>query len=105
MTRPDAARCRKAYLKFRNAALIRRSSLLIWLGKYMMWLNPSAGRNGRPPLFSNAATQLCLIIKLLLLLRQTTGWWRVSCRWPSWTGPVRDFFTLGSVPIDFSGRV
>ena len=41
----------------------------------MTWLAPHEGRPGRPPVFSNAAIQFCLSIKVLfkLPLRQTTG--------------------------------
>ena len=41
----------------------------------MMWLAPKAGRPGRPPVFSPAAIQFCLMVKVLfgLPLRQTTG--------------------------------
>lgn len=36
------------------------------------------GTRGRPPVFSDAAIQFCLLIKVLfkLPLRQTTGMWR-----------------------------
>ena len=49
--------------------------MLIWFDKDMRWLAPHDGRAGRPPLFSEAAIQLCLSIKVLfrLPLRQTTG--------------------------------
>ena len=41
----------------------------------MVWLAPKAGHIGRPPVFSDAAIQLCLMVKVLfgLPLRQTTG--------------------------------
>ena len=52
-----------------------RGSLLIWLDKEMTWLAPHEGHPGRPPVFSNAAIQFCLSIKVLfkLPLRQTAG--------------------------------
>jgi hypothetical protein len=58
-----------------NASLRKRGSLLIWLDNDMTWLAPHKGRPGRPLVFSNAAIQLCLLIKVLfkLPLRQTTG--------------------------------
>ena len=58
-----------------NAALRKRGSSLIWLDKEMAWHAPHEGRSGRPPVFSNAAIQFCLSIKVLfkLPLRQTAG--------------------------------
>ena len=48
---------------------------MIWLDKDMTWLAPHDGRPGRPAVFSDAAIQFCLTIKVLfkLPLRQTTG--------------------------------
>ena len=45
---------------------------MIWLDKDMTWLAP---HDGRPAVFSDAAIQFCLTIKVLfrLPLRQTTG--------------------------------
>lgn len=50
-------------------------SLLIWLDKEMNWLAPRDGGPGRPAVFSDAAVQFCLTIKVLFKLpfRQTTG--------------------------------
>lgn len=75
MTRPDPARYRTTNWKSYNEALKRRGSLLIWLDKDMTWLAPKVGGNGRPPVFSDAAVQFCLMVKVLfgLPLRQTTG--------------------------------
>lgn len=52
-----------------------RRSLLIWVDKDMTWLAPHEGQPGRPPVFSNAAIQFGLSMKVLfkLRLRQTTG--------------------------------
>jgi hypothetical protein len=49
--------------------------LLIWLDKEMTWLARPEGSPGRPAVFSDAAIQFCLTIKVLfkLPLRQTTG--------------------------------
>ena len=48
---------------------------MIWLDKDMTWLSPHDGSPGRPAVFSDAAIQFCLTIKVLfkLPLRQTTG--------------------------------
>lgn len=46
-----------------------------WRDKDMTWLSPHDGSPGRPAVFSDAAIQFCLTIKVLfkLPLRQTTG--------------------------------
>jgi len=58
-----------------NAALRKRCFFLIWLNKGMTWFAPREGRPGHPPMFSDAAIQFYLSIKVLfqLLLRQTSG--------------------------------
>lgn len=75
MSKPEPARYRTTNWKSYNDALRRRGSLLIWLDKDMVWRAPKAGRNGRPAVFSDAAIQFCLMVKVLfgLPLRQTTG--------------------------------
>ncbi len=72
MSKPKPARCRTTNWKSYNDALRRRGLLLIWLDKDMVWL---ADRAGRPPVFSDAAIQFCLMVKVLfgLPLRQSTG--------------------------------
>jgi hypothetical protein len=58
-----------------NAAWKLRGSRLVWLDKGMAWLAQHAGKPGRLPVFSVAAIQFCLSIKVLfkLPLRQTAG--------------------------------
>ncbi len=48
-----------------SAALRKRGSLLIWLDKEMAWHAPHGWRPGRPHVFSDAAIQFCLSIKVL----------------------------------------
>ena len=96
MTKPPCARYRTTNWTSYNDALKRRGSLLIWLDKAMVWRAPKAGRNGRPPVFSDGAIQFCLMVKVLfgLPLRQTTG---MVASIPSMAGldwPVPDFSTL-----------
>lgn len=101
MTRPDPTRYRTTNWKSYNEALKRRGSLMIWLDKDMTWLAPKAGGNGRPPVFSDASVQFCLMVKVLfgLPLRQIepccaigssnhgeAGWWQAFYRWPVSTG-------------------
>ena len=96
MTRPDPTRYRTTNWKSYNAALKRRGSLLIWLDKDMTWLAPKTGRNGRPPVFSDAAIQFCLMVKVLfgLPLRQTTGMVESILSMAGLDWPVPDFSTL-----------
>lgn len=76
MTWPDPSRYRTTNWKSYNDALRRRGSLLIWLDRDMVWLAPKGGRNGRPPVFTNAAIQFCLMVKVLLGCRfgKRPGW-------------------------------
>ncbi len=58
-----------------NPALKTRGSLLIWLDKGMVWFGRKYRHPGRPAVFSDAAIQTCLMIKVFfgLPLRQPTG--------------------------------
>ncbi len=62
----------------------------------MTWLAPHEGRAGRPPVFSNAAIQFCLSIKVLfkLPLRQTAGMVASLLHLAGLDWPVPDFSTL-----------
>ena len=75
MSKPSPVRYRTTNWSSYTASLKMRGSLLIWLDKEMTWLAPHDGSPGRPSMFSNAAIQFCLTIKVLfkLPLRQTTG--------------------------------
>jgi hypothetical protein len=75
MSKPSPARYCTTNWSSYTASLKRRGSLLIWLDKEMTWLAPPDGSPGRPAVFSDAAIQFCLTIKVLfkLPLRQTTG--------------------------------
>jgi hypothetical protein len=96
MSKPEAARYRTTNWKSYNDALRRRGSLLIWLDKDMAWLADRAGRPGRPPVFSDAAIQFCLRVKVLfgLPLRQTTGMVSSILEMAGLDWPVRDYSTL-----------
>ena len=96
MTKPPCARYRTTNWKSYNDALKRRGSLLIWLDKAMEWRAPKAGRNGRPPVFSDGAIQFCLMVKVLfgLPLRQTTGMVASILSMAGLDWPVPDFSTL-----------
>ena len=68
MTKPTPARYRVTNGSDDNAALRRRGSLLVWVDRETKWHGSRAGRPGRPPVFSDAAIQFCLSIKVLLWL-------------------------------------
>ena len=96
MTKPSSARYRTTNWSSYNAALRKRGSLLIWLDREMSWLAPHEGRPGRPPVFSDAATQFCLSIEVLfkLPLRQSVGMVASLLRLAELNWPVPDFSTL-----------
>ena len=79
-----------------NAALRKRGSLPIWPDKEMTWLGPHEGWPGRPPVFSNAAIQFCLSIKVLFKLpqRQTAMMVGSLLRMTGLDWPVPDYSTL-----------
>jgi hypothetical protein len=80
VSKPSPARYRTTNWPGYNAVLRKRGSLLIWLDKDMTWLSPHDGSPGRPAVFSNAAIQFCLTIKVRFKLpsRQIEPWER---RW------------------------
>ena len=91
MSKPSSARYRTTNWSSYNASLRKRGSLLIWVDKEMAWLAPRDGRPGRPPIFSDAAIQFCLSIKVpfKLPLRQTAGMVASLLRMAGWTGRFR----------------
>ena len=110
MNKPEPARYRTTNWKSYNEALKRRGSLLIWLDEDMVWLAPKAGRTGRPPVFSDAAIQFCLMVKVLfgLPLRQTTGMVSSILQMAGLDWPVPDFSTLSrrqkNITVEISSR-
>jgi Transposase DDE domain len=69
---------------------------LIWLHKEMTWRAPHDGSPGRPAVFSDAAIQFCLTIKILfkLPLRQTTGMVASVLKMANLDWAVPDYTTL-----------
>lgn len=110
MTRADPARYRTTNWKSYNEALKRRGSLLIWLDRDMAWLAPKLGANGRLAVFSDAAVQFCLMVKVLfgLPLRQTTGMVASIFSMTGLDWPVPDFSTLSrrqwNITVQISNR-
>lgn len=110
MSKPKPARYRATNWKSYYNALLQRCSLLIWLDKEMVWLAPRAVRNGRPAMFSGAAIQFCLMVKVPfgLPLRQTTGTVGSILTMAGLDWPVPDFSTQSrrqkSITVQISGR-
>jgi hypothetical protein len=96
MSKPARARYRTTNWSTYNAVLRKRGSLLIWVDREMAWLAPHEGLPGRPPVFSDAAIQFCLSVKVLfkLPLRQTAGMVASLLRLAGLDWPVLDFSTL-----------
>ncbi len=96
MSKPSPARYRTTNWSSYNAALRKRGSMLIWVDQEMAWLAQHEGRLGRPPVFSDAAIQFCLSIKVLfkLPLRQTAGMVASLLRLAGLNWSVPDFSTL-----------
>src|SRR4028119_190928 len=97
MSKPPPTRYRTSNWSSYNAALRRRGSLLVWLDREMEWLASPSSRPGRPEIFSDAAIQFCLSIKVLfgLALRQTIGMVGSLLKLAGLEGwPVPDFSTL-----------
>lgn len=94
MTKFAPSRCGTKNWKPCSDVLKRRCSLLVWLDKDMIWLAPRAGRHGCSPVFSDAAVQFCLMVKVLfgLPLRHAT---EMVASVLQMVGPRPDFSTLG----------
>ncbi len=96
MSKPSPARYRTTNWSSYSASLRKRGSLLIWLDKDMTWRAPHDGSPGRPAVFSDAAIQFCLTIKVLfkLPLRQTTGMVASLLKMADLDWAVPDYTTL-----------
>lgn len=96
MSKPTPARYRTTNWPSYTASLRECGSLLIWLGKQMLWLAPHGGGPGRPGVFSDAAIQFCLTINVLfkLPLRQTTGMAASLLKMAGLDWAVPDYTTL-----------
>jgi len=96
MSKPSPARYRATNWSSYNASLRKRGALLIWVDKDMSWRAPHDGRLGRPAVFSDAAIQFCLSIKILfkLPLRQTAGMVASLLKLAGLDWSVPDFSTL-----------
>lgn len=96
MTRPAPTRYRTLNWPAYNVALRERGSLTVWFDPFMTWKAAPSGKRGRQQVFSDAAIQACLTIKVLfgLPLRQTTGFVASLLRLAGLDWPVPDYSTL-----------
>lgn len=79
-----------------NEGLKQRGSLTIWFDPKMTWEAAPTGKRGRQPIYSDAAIQTCLTMKVLfgMALRQTTGFVESLLRLIDLEWTVPDFSTL-----------
>lgn len=96
MSKPSPAGYRTTNWSSYSASLRKRGSPLIWLEKELIWLAPHDGSPVRPAVFSEAAIQFCLTIKVLfkLPLRQTTGMVASLLKMAGLDWAVPDYTTL-----------
>ena len=75
MSRPNTPSYKTLNWPAYNKVLKRRGSLTIWFDLGMAWAAKPTGKRGRQPIYSDAAVQTCLTMKVLfgMALRQTTG--------------------------------
>jgi hypothetical protein len=79
-----------------NRALKRRGSLTIWFDPDIAWAAKPTGKRVRQPVYSDAAVQTCVTMKVLfgMALRQTTGFVESLLRLIDLDWDVPDFSTL-----------
>lgn len=79
-----------------NKALKSRGRIDIWFSNELKWVLPSQGKHGRNQIYSDAAIQCCLMIKVLfqLPLRQVTGFVESLIQLSGLSWPVPDYSTL-----------
>ena len=96
MSRPNAPSYKTLNWPEYNKALKGRGSLTIWFDPDMIWAATPTGKRGRQPVYSDAAVQTCLTMKVLfgMALRQTTGFVESLLRLISVDWDVPDFSTL-----------
>ena len=96
MSRPNTPTYRTLNWPAYNKALKGRGSLTVWFDPDMAWAAQPTGKRGRHPLYSDAAVQTCLTMKVLfgMALRQTTGFVERLLRLIGLDWEVPDFSTL-----------
>ena len=96
MSRPSTPTYKTLNWPEYNKALKRRGSLTIWFDPAMTWEAAPTGKRGRQPVYTDAAVQTCLTMKVLfgMALRQTTGFVESLLRRVGLDWEVPDFITL-----------
>lgn len=96
MSKPAPTRYRTLNWSAYNASLRERGSLTVWFDPSTPWHAAPSGKRGGQPVYSDAAIQACLTIKVLfgLPLRQTTGFVASLLKLAGLDWPVPDFSTL-----------
>lgn len=76
MSKPAPTRYRTLNWSAYNASLGKRGSLTVWFDPSTPWHAAPSGKRGGQPVYSDAAIQACLTIKILfgLPLRQIEPW-------------------------------
>ena len=80
--------CRTSNWHICNFAFRQRGSLSIWVDPETLWQAERTGKGGRRPVFSDAAIQTCLTLRVLfgLPLPQTSGLVASLLELAGWTG-------------------
>ena len=96
MSKPAPTRYRTLNWSAYNAALRERGSLTVWFDPGMAWHAAPSGKRGGQAVYSDAAIQACLTIKVLfgLPLRQTTGFVASLLKLAGLDWPAPDHSTL-----------
>ena len=96
MSQPTPATYKTTNWPSYNEALEHRGSLTIWFAPEMRWDAAPTGKRGRRPIYSDAAVQTCLTMKVLfgMALRQTTGFVESLLKLVGLDWTVPDFSTL-----------
>jgi len=96
MSKPAPTRYRTLNWSSYNAALRERGSLTVWFDPSTPWHAAPSGKRGAQPVYSNAAIQACLTVKVLfgLPLRQTTGFVESLLKLAGLDWSVPDYSTL-----------
>ena len=96
MSKPAPTRYRTLNWSSYNAALRRRGWLTVWFDPSTRRHAATSGRRGAQPVYSDAAIQACVTVKILfgLPLRQTTGFVTSLLRLAGLDWPMPDYSTL-----------
>ena len=96
MSKPAPTRYRTLNWSSYNTSLRERGSLTVWFNPSTPWQSAPSGKRGAQPVYSDAAIQACLTVKVLfgLPLRQTTGFVTSLLKLAGLDWPVPDYSTL-----------